>query len=197
MFAEDPARIPVHVRDVSYRSFLRPDGLWDIEGTLHDSKTYAQESLARGLLPAGAPIHHMCIRLTIDEAFTVQAVEADMPATPFDACLPAAAPLQLLVGVKIGAGWRKAIAARMGKDKGCTHLRELLSGMGTAAFQTVGRYRAHQRRQAGLPEPVMLKPRPPLGESIFDLFDDISRRSEVVAALGCRKGIQKLADLLP
>ena len=176
MFTEDPSRIPIHVRNVNYCSFLRPDGLWDIEGTLHDSKAYAQESLARGLLPAGAPIHHMRIRLTIDETFTVQAVETDMPATPFDACLPAAAPLQLLVGVKIGAGWRKAIAARMGKDKGCTHLRELLSGMGTAAFQTVGRYRAHQRRQAGLPEPAMLKPRPPLGECLGWAFDGETMR---------------------
>lgn len=171
MFIEDPARIPVHARDVTYRTFLRPDDLWDIEGSLHDSKAYDQQTFERGLRRAGMPIHHMRIRLTIDDAFTVRAALADMPAVPFEECQAAAAPLQLLVGVTMGSGWRKAIAARMGADKGCAHLRELLFGMGTAAFQTVGRYRADQRRRAGLPEPAMLKPRPPLGQCLGWSFD--------------------------
>lgn len=171
MFAEDPNRIPVHARDIAYRSFLRPDGRWDIEGTLLDSKAYDQVAVERGLLPAGTPIHHMRIRLTIDDAFTVQAVEVDMPATPFGECQRAQAPLALLVGSRIGGGWRKAINERMGGESGCTHLRELLFGMGTAAFQTVGRYRAYERKKAGLPEPVMLKPRPPLGECLGWAFD--------------------------
>ena len=171
MFTEDPSRIPIHLRDVIFRSFLRPDNLWDIEGTLHDSKAYDQESPARVMVRAGAPVHHMRIRLTIDDAFVIKAVQADMPTTPFDACQPAIAPLQLLVGVKIGAGWRTAIAARMGKEKGCTHLRELLFGMGTAAFQTVGRYRALQRQQAGVPDPVLHKPRPPMGQCLGWAFD--------------------------
>src|SRR4051812_3311631 len=122
MFSEDPSRIAVHARDVSYRSFLRPDGLWDIEGTLRDSKAYDQVALDRGLLRAGDAIHHMRIRLTIDDGFLVRAVEADMPATPFDECQQSRAPLDLLVGTKIGGGWRKAIAERMGGEHGCTHL---------------------------------------------------------------------------
>jgi hypothetical protein len=166
MFDEDPSRIPIHARDIIFRSFLRPDGLWDIEGSLHDSKAYDQPVTDRGPMPAGMPIHHMRIRLTIDEGFTVRAVQAQMPATPFDECQPAAAPLQALVGVTIGGGWRRAIGERLGGVSGCTHLRELLFGMGTAAFQTVGRYRAHQLRKAGLPEPVPLKPRPPLGQCL-------------------------------
>jgi hypothetical protein len=171
MFAEDPDRIPVHQRDVTFRSFLRPDGLWDIEGTLRDSKAYDQEALERGLLRAGEAIHHMRIRLTIDDAFTVRAVEVEMPTTPFDECGQSRAPLDLLVGARIGAGWRKAIAEKMGGERGCTHLRELLFGMGTAAFQTVGRYRAYERKKAGLPEPVLLKPRPPMGECLGWAFD--------------------------
>jgi hypothetical protein len=94
-----------------------------------------------------------------------------MPATPFDECQRSRAPLDLLVGTRIGAGWRKAIAEKMGGERGCTHLRELLFGMGTAAFQTVGRYRAYERKKAGLPEPVLLKPRAPLGECLGWAFD--------------------------
>ncbi len=171
MFLEDPTRVPIHVREVTYRSFLRPDGLWDIEGTLHDSKAYDQSAKERGALRAGEPVHHMRIRLTIDDAFVVKAVEVDMPATPFDECQQSRTPFDLLVGVKVGAGWRKAIAERMGGERGCTHLRELLFGMGTAAFQTVGGYRSYQRKKAGLPEPVMFKPRPPLGQCLGWAFD--------------------------
>jgi hypothetical protein len=86
-------------------------------------------------------------------------------------CGQASAPLAALVGCSMGRGWRKAIEERMGGERGCTHLRELLAGMGTAAFQTIGRYRAHQRQQAGLPEPVQLKPRPPMGECLGWAFD--------------------------
>lgn len=168
---EESQRIPVHVRQVEYRSFLRPDGLWDIEGTLLDTKAYDQMSWERGALAAGTPIHHMRIRLTIDDAFMIRDVDVSMPATPFDECQKARSPLALLVGVTIGRGWRKSISEAMGAQSGCTHVRELLFGMGTAAFQTVGRYRAHERRQKNLPEPAMKAPRSPLGECIGWAFD--------------------------
>lgn len=35
-------------------------------------------------------------------------------------------------------GWRKAIEANLGKVAGCTHMRELLMNMATAAFQSIG-----------------------------------------------------------
>ncbi|HEX2548116.1 MAG TPA: DUF2889 domain-containing protein [Ramlibacter sp.] len=171
MLAEDPSRIPIHLRDIAYRSFLRADGLWDVEGTLLDTKGYDQVAVERGPLPAGTAIHHMRIRLTIDDTFTVHGVEVEMPTTPFGECQGGKPPLQALVGCRIGGGWRKAVQERMGGESGCTHLRELLFGMGTAAFQTVGRYRAHQRKLRGEPEPVLLKPRAPLGECIGWAFD--------------------------
>jgi hypothetical protein len=191
MFTEDPARIPIHTRTVTYHGFLRPDGLWDIEGTLHDSKPYEQERR-----PAGAPIHHMRIRLTVDDAYTIRAVEADMPATPFgQECLPAVDPLQLLVGVTLGSGWRKAIAERMGREKGCTHLRELLFGMGTAAFQAVGPYRGRKQKEAGKPEPVMLKPRPPMGQCVGWSFDGAQIKRHYPQFVGWRTPAASVPDL--
>ncbi|WP_353235785.1 DUF2889 domain-containing protein [Diaphorobacter ruginosibacter] len=159
-------RIPIHSRAIQYESYLRMDGHWDIEGTLIDSKSYDQFLLEKGPLRAGSPIHHMLVRLCIDDEFIIHEIFAEMPATPFSACQPARDPVQGLVGAKLGKGWRKRIDECMGGESGCTHLRELLSGMATAAIQTVGRYRAHQRRTAGLPEPVMLHPRQPLGECL-------------------------------
>lgn len=165
------ARTPIHSRVIRYNSFLRDDGRWDIEGALIDSKAYEQTLLERGRMAAGEPIHHMQVCLTIDDDYLIHACKAEMPATPFRACQPAKLPVVMLVGAKLGKGWRKRVDESMGGQSGCTHLRELLYGMGTAAIQTVGRYRAHQRREAGVPEPVMTVPRPPVGECLGWAFD--------------------------
>ena len=162
----DSERIPIHSRVIRYDSYLRNDGRWDIEGVLMDSKAYDQVLLEKGLMQAGSPIHHMRVRLGIDDEFVIHEAFAEMPATPFGACQPAREPVQGLVGAKLGKGWRRRIDECMGGELSCTHLRELLNGMATAAIQTVGRYRAHQRRTAGLPGPVMLYPKPPLGECL-------------------------------
>jgi hypothetical protein len=163
--------VPIHLRDVSYRSFLREDELWDIEGTLLDTKGYEQVAMERGSLAAGQPIHQMKICLTIDDDFVIQAITVEMTAAPLGECQRAKIPLERLVGCAIKSGWRKLIVEKMGGEGGCTHLRELLFGMGTAAFQTVGRYRMHQRRLAGIPEQVMATPKPPLGECLGWAFD--------------------------
>ena len=47
-------------------------------------------------------------------------------------------------GCKIGPGFLKAAAARVGGTHGCTHLRELLQQMGTTAFQTIKPAKARQ-----------------------------------------------------
>ncbi len=164
-------RRPIHTRSVRYSSFLREDNHWDIEGTLVDTKSYDQTLLERGLVHSGDPIHHMTVSLSINDDFIILEAHAQMPTTPFEACQPARAPISNLVGAKLGKGWRKSVDACMGGEAGCTHMRELLYGMATAAIQTVGRYRAHQRRQAGLPEPVMVQPRAPLGECLGWAFD--------------------------
>ena len=131
-------RSPRHVRRVSFLSFERSDGLIDIEGELLDSK--AVDTLRPsgvGMHKAGAPVHHMLVRLTIDRSMVVRAVDVAMDSHPFAGCIGALAAMQSLVGHSMGAGWRQAIRQRMEGVSGCTHLRELLQGMGTAAFQTL------------------------------------------------------------
>lgn len=142
-------RRPIHTRRVTTQGFLREDGLWDIEGELVDTKTYPSAPSASQPRAPGEPIHHMRIRLTIDDRLVVRAAVAAMPNTPFTECQPAALPMDGLVGVSIGRGWRRAIEAAMGGVAGCTHLRELLSAMATVAFQTVGPYRQQERVAAG------------------------------------------------
>ncbi|AVO48062.1 hypothetical protein C6568_01400 [Melaminivora suipulveris] len=128
-----------HTRRVTYHGYHREDGLWDIEGELHDSKTRALPSLTRPgqERPAGTAIHHMWLRVTVDTRLVVQAIESSMDAHPLGGCTAAQEALQTMVGACMARGWRKAIQANLGGVAGCTHLRELLFNLATAAFQSV------------------------------------------------------------
>ncbi len=132
------ARTPQHIRQVSYRSYVREDGLWDVEGELLDTKAVdVPHPNGRGIRKAGDPIHHMQIRVTINKQLVVQAIEAHMLAHPVQGCPGALAAMQRMVGCSMARGWRKSIEANLASVAGCTHMRELLQNMATAAFQSV------------------------------------------------------------
>jgi hypothetical protein len=164
-------RTHVHTRIAEYRGYLRDDGLWDIEAQLTDAKTYEQATPDRGMLAPGEPVHGMAIRLTVDDAMKIRDVAVGMPSAPFAECQQAKPPMSRLVGCTLGRGWRKAIEHALGGTQGCTHLRELLFNMATAAYQTIPLYRQHLRRLAGQPEPVLKRPPPHLGQCIAWDFD--------------------------
>lgn len=129
-------RRPHHTRRVICLAFERHDGLWDIEGNMTDVKAYAFDPPV-GHLEAGQPLHDMWLRLTIDDSFTIRAIEAQMDAVPRDVCPGARPVVQELVGLRIGKGWMNEVHERMGGALGCTHLRELLGPMATTAFQAI------------------------------------------------------------
>ena len=127
-----------HIRRVTYQGYEREDGLWDMEAELHDSKAHDMPSFRhQGVRLAGDPIHHMWLRVTIDCQLVVHAIEAAMDAHPLQDCPQARPALQGMVGACMARGWRQAIAQHMGGVASCTHLRELLFNMATAAFQTL------------------------------------------------------------
>ncbi len=125
-----------HTRQVTFKGFKRADGLWDIEGQMTDIKTYPFE-LDRGTLNAGEPIHNMSIRLTLDDSLTVKDIAVSMDDIPHGECPKAQAPMDKMIGCSIMSGWRKSIDLNLGGVHGCTHLRELLYTMATAAIQTI------------------------------------------------------------
>ncbi|TFY99393.1 DUF2889 domain-containing protein [Ramlibacter henchirensis] len=147
---EPAARRHLHTRSVTYHGFLREDGLWDIEGELADVKTYSFDRSDGREMPPGSPIHHMRIRLTVDEDMVIRAIAVSMDSTPFGECQQGKDPMQQMVGVRLGPGWRQAIEKALGGVRGCTHLRELLFNMATAAYQTVFPWRERERREAGI-----------------------------------------------
>lgn len=164
-------RAHLHTRNLEFRGFRRADGLWDIEAHLTDVKTYDFPNAFRGEIKAAEPLHEMWLRVTIDEDFVVQAIEAVTDAGPYRVCPEIAPNFKQMVGVRMGSGWRRKVRERLGGVEGCTHLVEALGGMATVAFQTL--YPALAKKRAGRP----LGGKPPLLDSCHAFRSD----GEVVA----------------
>ncbi|MES2412207.1 MAG: DUF2889 domain-containing protein [Pseudomonadota bacterium] len=163
--APQPRR-PLHHRKVFYDGYLRDDGLWDIEARMTDVKAYDFSTPHRGDMPAGTPIHDMYIRATVDDAMRIVEITAVMDARPFPECPKAEDPLQKLVGATMGQGWRYTIEKAMSGVQGCTHLRELLVNMGTAAFQTIPVYQSFLSKEGTIPGAAKGLPPPHLGKCL-------------------------------
>ena len=147
----------MHTRDIQCCGYERADGLWDIEGHLTDTKTFATTARDTGRARnAGEPIHNMWIRLTIDLDMKIHDVEAVTDASPYALCANITPNFKKIIGVTIGPGWRRKVIEHLGGTRGCTHLVELLGPLATTAFQASNRAR-DQRRAAN---PDLNKTRP-------------------------------------
>ncbi len=146
----DQDRVPVHTRSIGFTTYRRADGLWDVEARIEDCKHYAHAMLERPAIPAGSPYHSIGVTLTVDDSLTIVAVAGDMRAAPFGECQAAVDPLPALVGRTLGRGWRKTVDEALARHCSCTHMREMLHAIATAAMQAIPGY---ARQIAGRPWP--------------------------------------------
>jgi hypothetical protein len=148
-------RDEIHHRHIEMRAYRRTDGLFDIEARLVDRKTFPfQRALTPQPVPAGAPLHDLWIRLTVDRSYMVRAVEAASDTTPFAVCKDAQETLGVLVGERIAAGWSRIVKDRLRGAASCTHLVEMLIPLGTTALQGIrglDPQRIHTTLANGLP----------------------------------------------
>jgi len=151
------AREHLHTRQYDFRGYKRTDGLWDIEAHLTDTKTYGFPNQHRGEVGPGEPVHDMWVRLTLDDSFTVRAIEVATDAGPFAICPDVAPNFQMLCGERIKRGWNQRLKDLLGNTRGCVHLVEMIGAMGTVAFQTMYHSRAEsQDEKAGTKRPGIL-----------------------------------------
>lgn len=146
----------LHTRTVECRGYEREDGLWDIEGHLVDTKTYAFTNRRRGEVAPGVPVHEMWLRLTIDDDMLIHAAEASIEHGPFAMCPDVTPRFASLAGLRIGPGFHRAVQARVGGTLGCTHLVELLRPLATTAFQTLVKARRASEGAGRSKRPVFL-----------------------------------------
>ncbi len=129
-------RAPAHTRRIELQGYLRQDGLFDIEARMTDTKAEMFRIDERDIDP-GEPLHGMAMRMTVDEEMTIVGFEAVTDYSPYSICPDIAPNYASLVGIRIGRGFLRAAAERVGGIHGCTHLRELLQQMATVAYQTL------------------------------------------------------------
>lgn len=140
----DTPRQPLHTRSIRVQSYGREDGLWDLEAELIDYKGYDFTKNLGQVVKAGEPIHHMHLRITIDEHYTIVAAQAAYDAAPYGGqCIAIDSAYADLVGMNLLKGFRRQVKERFGNVAGCTHMTELSQVLPTAAVQTM----AGRRRQ--------------------------------------------------
>lgn len=129
-------RRPVHLRRITCQAYERDDGLFDIEGTLLDTKPTALALPERELAP-GEPIHRMTVRIAVDRDFHIHEADARTLNAPYGVCGDIAESYRRLVGLRIQPGFTKSIKRLFGGVAGCSHITELLPPMATVAFQVL------------------------------------------------------------
>lgn len=132
------ARQALHLRQITMQGYRRADGLYEIEGTVTDTKPhdFAPPNGSRPV-PAQAPIHHMGVRLVFDDSMRVHDVVTFTESAPYPQCREGGGALQTLKGLHLSSGWAKEVRNRLSGARSCTHLMEILIPMATTAFQSL------------------------------------------------------------
>ena len=141
----------IHTRTYRGDAFEREDGLFDVEVEMQDTKPFSFDNTDRGYVSAGEPLHHMKMRVTIDETMTIRDVEARTLASPYHMCADITPNYKNLIGVQIAGGFTKRVQEITGRSAGCTHHNDILRVVGTTAFQglwTIISRRARERAAA-------------------------------------------------
>ena len=136
----------VHNRKINCNGYVRADGNFDIEAELMDSKTYDFPSNTHGTIQKDSPYHHMRVRITVDLELKVIDAAAITLAGPYQICPQGAKNITNLIGLKIGAGWKRRVKTAIGGPSGCIHITELTGPMATTAYQTIGGEKLRRRR---------------------------------------------------
>jgi hypothetical protein len=138
-------------------SYARDDGLWDLEAELIDVKSYDYTRAGRTIHPAGKPVHHMHLRITIDDAFAITAVAAAYDAAPYNEHCSSVAPnYQDLIGMNLLRKFRDAVKDRFGRAEGCTHMTELAYVLPTVAIQSMSSKRRKESQGPGRKRPFQI-----------------------------------------
>ncbi len=149
----DLEREHLHTRTFRVHAYARPDGLTDLDAEMMDVKGYDFPRSSGEIHKAGRPVHHMHLRVTTDDAFTITAAKAAYDAAPYGKWCACIAPDYAgLVGMNLLKGFRQAVKEKFGRTQGCTHLSELSYVLPTVAVQSTAGKRRKAKRSPESPE---------------------------------------------
>lgn len=131
------ARKASHSRTIQLQAYERQDGLWDLEALIEDVKP-EEFTTQTTHFACGVPIHLMAMRVTVNDALDVLAVEGSMQRMPFPSICPEAqVRLERLVGANLLKGFRQEVSRRIPAHDRCSHLSELSALLPTLAVQSI------------------------------------------------------------
>jgi hypothetical protein len=150
-----PTAVPrerLHLRCITLEGYKREDGLYDIEGHLHDTKDVDFTVAGQPRL-AGSDVHSMRLRITVNRELQIVDAAATSLAVPYAGFCEAITPkYRELIGLSIRPGFTARVRELFGGVEGCTHITELIGAIATTAFQTM----AGQGIQRGDRKPFQL-----------------------------------------
>ena len=171
-----------HRRTIALDGYVREDGLVEVEAEIVDVKTYAFPNIDRGVIQAGEPLHHMRIRLAVDDSLTIREAEAHTFAAPYTICPAATAVFANLCGITIAPGWQRAVKKAIGNNHGCTHITQLMGQVGTVVMQTLFAEKRQQERDDAVKRGDVPKPYFP-ASALLDTCYSYRPESSVVKRL--------------
>ena len=128
---------PVHTRSIRVSATRVGQHELEVTGHLVDERP---EAAGRWFgIVHGRTIHDMTLTLRVRHPdLVVTHVEARMATHPYTVCPDALPPLQQLVGLSVTRGFTRAVNARFGRQKGCSHLTALLHAIAPVVRQGSG-----------------------------------------------------------
>jgi hypothetical protein len=128
--------VPLHRRAVTFEAFDAGDDLV-VVGSLVDTRPWAEDGRAV------ATVHEMALRVRVRVAdLVITEAGADMHRFPHTECPAIVGAFAGLVGLSVSRGYTRAVQARFGGPKGCTHLEQLARSLGPVVVQAVTSRRA-------------------------------------------------------
>lgn len=143
-------RTPVHTRKIQMDSFLRDDGMWDLEAILLDIKSYDFTKKNGRVVHAGDAVHDMKICITVTEAGDIVDAKASYVAAPYEqVCYSIQDAYKQLVGLHLLRGFRQKVKEKFTKTAGCTHMSELVALLPTVFVQSLSKQRNQKDQNLG------------------------------------------------
>lgn len=131
-------RTAIHSRRIELDSFLREDGLWDLETRLVDTKGYDYTRKDSTLQKAGAPVHDLTAVVTVTEEGVIESASVNYEAAPYSVCSSIESAYRALTGMHLLRNFHGQLKEQFSRTRGCTHMTELLSNLPTLFVQSIG-----------------------------------------------------------
>lgn len=141
---DDLTREEMHHRKIDFRGYRRSDGQFEVRAHLVDCKPidFTPPGDSR-MVAAGSPVHDLGVAVVFDREMVITEIGTFIASHPYRQCPAGGDTLQNMVGVRIGVGWNRQIRERLPTCDTCAHLREILTPLASAAYQTMTVERLH------------------------------------------------------